>query len=101
MRPQSNMRTQLAQAKADVAPAPREESGDQMAFSSSFMPLSVVLATWPMSRMAASVAAAPSASTAGGIRRPLPVGTCRVSPGFGVGGAGGGDVGETSDAMSL
>jgi len=75
----SNMRAQLSQAKR--APVRCRQPSDQIDFSSSFMPLSVVLATWPMSRMAASVAAAPSASTAGGMRKPLPVRSGGVSLG--------------------
>ena len=75
----SNMRAQRSQAKR--TPLRRRQTSDQIDFSSSFMPLSVVLATWPMSRMAASVAAAPSASTAGGMRKPLPVRSGGVSLG--------------------
>lgn len=86
----SNMRAQLSQAKR--APVRCRQPSDQIDFSSSFMPLSVVLATWPMSRMAASVAAAPSASTAGGMRKPLPVRSGGVTlgawAGAGRGGAG-------------
>ena len=75
----SNTRAQLSQSKGTPVLRRQCVDSDQMDFSSSFMPLSVVLATWPMRRMAARVAAAPSASTAGGMRKPLPVRSGGVS----------------------